>query len=239
MRALAKENGLYSEKRGGWITEQAQHARVRRSTRCTATRAPTSSTAAARWTPSCHHLHLRPGDRVGVIRKLRVNETLVKDPADGSWSVDLTKAMRSHKSAKHHGGTKHALPRLTWPLIDRLCQLIEFDELTSASKYYLLHNVRSRDALRPLTEGPFGSWVAELFAKYSGTRVVPKNLRSIFIVWLRDQPAPPTRSCRPAPPPCATTPTRRPRCRTTSRRTTGRSSWPTSLPRSTPLASAR
>ena len=89
--------------------------------------------------------------------------------------------------------------------IDRLCQLIEFDELTSASKYYLLHNVRSRDALRPLTEGPFGSWVAELFAKYSGTRVVPKNLRSIFIVWLRDQPrAPPTRSCKPAPPPCAT-----------------------------------
>ena len=35
---------------------------------------------------------------------------------DGSYSVDLTKAMRSHKSAKYHGGTKHALPSLTWPL---------------------------------------------------------------------------------------------------------------------------
>ena len=35
--------------------------------------------------------------------------------------------------------------------------------------------------MRPLTEGPFGQWVGGLFLKYSGTRVVPKNLRSIFI----------------------------------------------------------
>ena len=41
--------------------------------------------------------------------------------------------------------------------------------------------------MRPLTESQFGAWVAGLFEKYGGTRVVPKNLRSIFIVWLRDQ----------------------------------------------------
>ena len=48
--SLAKEHGLYSAKRGGWITsEQAQHARVR----CLAGalhgyhRAPTSSTASS------------------------------------------------------------------------------------------------------------------------------------------------------------------------------------------------
>ena len=53
-----------------------------------------------------------PVDRVGVIRKMRVNDTLVKGPATGAWSVDLTKAMRGHKSAKYHGGTKHELPKL-------------------------------------------------------------------------------------------------------------------------------
>ena len=47
--SLAKEHGLYSAKRGVWITsEQAQHARVR----CLAAlhgyhRAPTSSTASS------------------------------------------------------------------------------------------------------------------------------------------------------------------------------------------------
>lgn len=47
--------------------------------------------------------------------------------------------------------------------------------------------MRTRDALRPLTEGPFGTWVKKLFGKYAGVEVVPKNLRSIFIVWLKDQ----------------------------------------------------
>ena len=74
-----------------------------------------------------------PVDRVGVIRKLRVGETLVKG-ADGAWSVDLTKAMRAHKSAKYHGGTKHALPKPVWPLIDRLCQLTQYDLLYYSSQ---------------------------------------------------------------------------------------------------------
>ena len=56
-----------------------------------------------------------PVDRVGIIRKLRLNDTLVRGD-DGSYSVDLTKAMRAHKSAKYHGGTKHSLPPPTWPL---------------------------------------------------------------------------------------------------------------------------
>ena len=127
-----------------------------------------------------------PVDRVGIIRKLRLNETLMRGD-DGSYSVDLTKAMRSHKSAKYHGGTKHTLPPPTWPLLDKLCQLTQFDLQVGVKTYYVLHNTRTRDASRPLTEGPFGQWVAGLFLKYSGTRVVPKNLRSIFIVWLRDQ----------------------------------------------------
>ena len=78
-----------------------------------------------------------PVDRVGVIRKLRVGDTLVKDAATGAWQVDLTKALRGHKSAKFHGGTKHALPKPTWPLIDRLAQLTVFDLHTGADKYYL------------------------------------------------------------------------------------------------------
>ena len=127
-----------------------------------------------------------PVDRVGVIRKLRLNDTLVRD-TDGAYWVDLTKAMRAHKSAKYHGGTKHKLPPPTWPLLDKLCQLTQFDLAVGASKYYVLHNTRTGDAMRAITEGPFGQWVAGLFLKYAGTRVVPKNLRSIFIVWLRDQ----------------------------------------------------
>ena len=95
--------------------------------------------------------------------------------------------MRAHKSAKYYGGTKHALPPPTWPLLDKLCQLTQFDLAVGANKFYVLHNTRTRDAMRPLTEGLLGQWVAGLFLKYSGTRVVPKNLRSIFIVWLRDQ----------------------------------------------------
>ena len=126
-----------------------------------------------------------PVDRVGVIRKLRINETL-KRKEDGSWEVDLMKAMRSHKSARYHGGTTHTLPALTWPLIDELHRLTNFD-LVNADKCYLFYTVRTGDAMRPITEGPFGSWVKGLFAKYAGTPVVPKNLRSIFIVWLKDQ----------------------------------------------------
>ena len=89
-----------------------------------------------------------PVDRVGIIRKLRMNDTLARGP-DGAYSVDLTKAMRSHKSAKFHGGTVHKLPSPTWPLIDRLAQLTQFDLLHGADKYYLFHNVNTRDALRP------------------------------------------------------------------------------------------
>ena len=50
------------------------------------------------------------------------------------------------------------------------------DLLSGADKYYLFHNVRTRDALRPRTEGPFGTWVKKLFGKYAGVEVVPKNL---------------------------------------------------------------
>ena len=121
---------------------------------------------------------------MGIIRKLRLNETLRKHPASGTWIVDLTNAQRSHKSAKFHGGTRTALPQPVWALIDRLCQLTVFD-LEHADKYYLFHNTRTRDAMRPLTESQFGAWVAGLFEKYGGTRVVPKNLRSVCL------PAPP------------------------------------------------
>ena len=82
--SLAKEHGLYSEKRGGWITwEQAQHARVR----CL------NALHGYQGADQQHRKQLLmdaivvtiftygPVDRVGVIRKLRVNETLVKDPA--------------------------------------------------------------------------------------------------------------------------------------------------------------
>ena len=48
-------------------------------------------------------------DRVGIIRKLRINETLKKlSDGSGTWVVDLSNAQRSHKSAKFHGATRHA-----------------------------------------------------------------------------------------------------------------------------------
>ena len=72
---------------------------------------------------------------------------VVRD-ADGAYWVDLTKAMRAHKSAKYHGGTKHKLPPPTWPLLDKLCQLTQFDLAVGASKYYVLHNARTCDAMR-------------------------------------------------------------------------------------------
>ena len=39
-------------------------------------------------------------DRVGIIRKLSLNDTLKK--ADGVWRIDLTKE-RTHKTAKFYG----------------------------------------------------------------------------------------------------------------------------------------
>ena len=78
-----------------------------------------------------------------------------------------------------------ALPSPTWPLLDKLTQLTQFDLQVGVKTYYVLHNTRTRDSSRPLTEGPFGQWVAGLFLKYAGTRVVPKNLRSVCL------PAPP------------------------------------------------
>ena len=187
--ALAKEKGLYSEKRGGWITwKQAQEARVKCLNALSAYKGTDSKTKKQLLMDAIvlTIFTYGPVDRVGVIRKLRLNDTLVRGD-DGSYSVDLTKAMRGHKSAKYHGGTKHKLPPPTWPLLDKLCRLTQFDLAVGASKYYVLHNTRTGDATRALTEGPFGQWVAGLFLKYAGTRVVPKNLRSIFIVWLRDQ----------------------------------------------------
>ena len=173
--ALAKEAGLYSEKRGGWITWfQAQQARVKCLDALNAYKG-TDVTLQKQLLMDAIVLTIftyGPVDRVGIIRKLRLNDTLVRGD-DGSYSVDLTKAMRAHKSAKYHGGTKHTLPPPSWPLLDKLCQLTQFDLAVGADKYYVLHNTRTRDAMRPLTEGPFGQWVAGLFLKYSGTRVVP------------------------------------------------------------------
>ena len=191
--SLAKEAGLYSEKRGGWISwETAQKARVKCLEALQATQGAADPRQKKQLLMDAIVMTIftyGPVDRVGVIRKLRVGDTLVKDAATGAWQVDLTKALRGHKSAKFHGGTKHALPKPTWPLIDRLAQLTVFDLHTGADKYYLFHpnTARGTDPSRALTEGPFGQWVAGLFEKYSGTRVVPKNLRSIFIVWLKDQ----------------------------------------------------
>ena len=156
--SLAKEAGLYAEKRGGWIDwKEAQEARVA----CLGALNAYHGVDAARKKQLLMDAIVLtiftygPVDRVGIIRKLRMNDTLARGP-DGAYSVDLTKAMRSHKSAKFHGGTVHKLPSPTWPLIDRLAQLTQFDLLHGADKYYLFHNVNTRDALRPLTEGPFG-----------------------------------------------------------------------------------
>jgi len=136
--SLAKENGLYSEKRGGWVDwKEAQEARV----------ACINALGAYKGTDAARKKQLLmdaivitiftygPVDRVGIIRKLRLNDTLVRG-SDGAYSVDLTKAMRSHKSAKRHGGTVHKLPAPTWPLIDKLAQLTQFDLSHGADKYY-------------------------------------------------------------------------------------------------------
>ena len=53
----------------------------------------------------------------------------------------MIQAMRAHKSAKFHGGTKHALPKPTWPLIElsvtnianQIAEVVPSNPLDSAS----------------------------------------------------------------------------------------------------------
>ena len=90
--ALAKEKGLYSEKRGGWITWfKAQQARVR-CLDALNTYKGTDVTLNKQMLMDAIVLTIftyGPVDRVGIIRKLRLNDTLVRGD-DGSYSVDLT-----------------------------------------------------------------------------------------------------------------------------------------------------
>ena len=173
----AKQQRLFQRRDPNWIDwPDAQRARQKAEAAACA-----SSTPLARreWLILALHTCIPP-DRVGVIRKLRLNASL-KRQGDG-FVLDLTQ-QRSHKTSRFYGPSVTTLsPLLTEPLRQWLT-MVEYDAVDDPQPY-LFHV--ERDTRRCVASSQWSAMVKAAFKKHAGVACPPKLLRSSFVTWLKD-----------------------------------------------------
>ena len=122
-------------------------------------------------------LSLIPPDRVGCIRRLRLNHTL-KRKAGGGWKMDLSKQRDGHKTSRFYGPFCASLPDALDGILDAYAAQFEFDGPSDSDGPYLFHPPHSKSD-RPMEPSAWTGWVRRLFQRHMGMEIAPKTLRSV------------------------------------------------------------
>ena len=140
----------------------------------------------------------QPPDRVGVVRRLAIGETLIKRD-DGCWAIDCTKFR--HKTSKFYGPSITTLCQAVVDILEEFLRLgarcpgydsLEFpvnereQAVNRADKEYLFHT--QAGVTHCYTSSNWTTRVKQTFKRHSpGSKATPpKQLRSSFIVALRN-----------------------------------------------------
>jgi hypothetical protein len=188
----SKQEQMYEASRvGGWLSwEDVQRTRIaainKLDTAATGTNPATMRTL-LRDATALSLLSLIPPDRVGCIRKLRLQHTLQKKDS-GGWKMDLSKARDSHKTSKWYGPFAASLPDALTPILNKYSEALKWE--VGGDTAYLFHPPNGQND-RPMESSAWCGWVKRLFKRHHGTEVAPKTLRSVFITWLRDNTSAP------------------------------------------------
>ena len=187
----SKQQQMYDKRIGGWLTwEDVQKARVKAFEKLDESQFGTAEEKrfALRDAAALSLLSLIPPDRVGCIRKLRLDHTLKKKEG-GGWKMDLSKQRDGHKTSRFYGPFAASLPGALTPILDEYCRVLELAAPVDGGAY-LFHPPQSQPD-RPLEPSAWSGWVRRLFKRHYGEEVAPKTLRSVFITWLRDSTSAP------------------------------------------------
>ena len=178
----SKTQNLFEQRVGsGWIPwEEVQQARVTALDKVGEAEwiGAEEKRAALRDACAISLLSLIPPDRVGIIRKLRLDVTLKKKP-DGNWKIDLSKQRDGHKTSRFYGPFAASLPTELNDILGRYTSELGFDGPVEGGAY-LFHPPRSKPD-RPMESSAWSGWVKRCFKRHTGSEIAPKTLRSIFI----------------------------------------------------------
>ena len=130
---------------------------------------------------------LLPPDRVGLIRKLRFGQTLIKLPS-GVWKIQLDGIADRHKTTKFYGAFAASLPKELKPVLDAYHK--ELSMQPGGDCAALFHGSKS-DFERFMEPSPWSRWFKAMMKKWSGKEIAPKTLRQSFVTWIRDAEAAP------------------------------------------------
>ena len=190
----SKTQQMYDERVGGFCTwEDVQKARVKAIEKLGAVDGNSPPQAAEkrfalRDACALSLLSLIPPDRVGCIRKLRLNHTLKRKEGASGWKMDLSKQRDGHKTSRFYGPFAASLPEALTPILDAYTRELEYDGPSDGP--YLFHPPHSHSD-RPMEPSAWTGWVRRLFQRHHGSPIAPKTLRSVFITWLRDSTSAP------------------------------------------------
>ena len=191
----AKHEGLYTKRHADWISwEEAQRARISAEQKYKSLpSAPhAKKTQALREWLAIGLFTLMPPDRVGVIRKLRLNMSLKRSKGGAGFELDLTQ-QRAHKSSKFHGPTISSFSAMLSEPLSLYVTQLEFDSAATETPY-VFFPVQSGDTTRCLPSSQWSQFIKGCFRKHTegGKAPPPKLLRASFISWLRDSTDAPT-----------------------------------------------
>ena len=118
----------------------------------------------------------QPPDRVGVIRKLQLDETL-KRQADGSYVLDLSQP-GAHKTSSTFGATRTTINASVTHWLDRYIA-----EADIPSSGFLFHS--RNDKFTAVLPTNFARLVKKTFERHGDVALCPKDTRASFITFLR------------------------------------------------------
>jgi len=178
----SKTQQMYDERVGGFCTwEDVQKARVKAMEKLGEAEWGTAAEKRFALRDACalSLLSLIPPDRVGCIRKLRLNFTL-KRKEGGGWKMDLSKQRDGHKTSRFYGPFAASLPDALNDVLSAYVRELEYDGPSDGP--YLFHPPHSKSD-RPMEPSAWTGWVRRLFQRHHGSPIAPKTLRSVFITW--------------------------------------------------------
>ena len=170
----SKTQQMYEKRVGGWLEwPDVQKARVTAMSKLSEL-PPGESAAKRNLLRDCAAislLSLIPPDRVGCIRKLRLNYTL-KRKQGGGWMVDLSKQRDGHKTSRFYGPFAASLPSELNPILDKYVSALQFDG-DEVGPYLFHPPTMSSD--RPMESSNWSQWVSRLFKRHAGRRLPSKS----------------------------------------------------------------
>ena len=178
--SLAKEQRLFEVKSKHWISWlDAQQTRV---TAIEKYHAATDRGKKQTLLRECMLLAfstLQPPDRVGVVRRLRLGDSLYKKEGEAEFTVDLSNLR--HKTSRFYGPSISTLPTGIGAWVAKYLESIEL-EFTGDTPY--LFSLAS-DWQRGMSSSQWCAFHKGVFLKHGGVAVPPKLLRASFCTHLR------------------------------------------------------